>query len=72
MLEQVPDEWRAFAATAIYAGLHKGELCGLRKSDVDLDSSLVTVQRSYDAETTKGRHAHVVPHRPRALPAGGH
>jgi hypothetical protein len=28
VLEQVPDDWRAFTTTAIYAGLRKGELCG--------------------------------------------
>jgi hypothetical protein len=35
MLEHVPRLWRAFTATAIYAGLSKGGTCGLRKSDAD-------------------------------------
>jgi hypothetical protein len=61
LLEYVPAEWRSFTATAIFAGLRKGELCGLQKADVDLDAAVITVRRSYDHETTKGGHADVVP-----------
>jgi len=68
VLAHVPPLWRAFTAAAIYAGLRKGELCGLRKPDVDLDSGLITVRRSYDAETTKGGHADVVPIAPALAP----
>src|SRR5205814_1062650 len=39
----------------------KGELLGLRKSDVDLASRLIIVSRSYDRETTKGGHAEAIP-----------
>ena len=56
----VPESWRAFTATAIYAGLRKGELCGLRKCDVDIDAGLITIRCSYDRETTKGGHADVI------------
>src|SRR5260370_290187 len=48
-------------APTIYRGLRKGELLGLRKSDVDLRSRLLTVSRSYDRDTTKGGHADVIP-----------
>ncbi len=48
-------------ATAIYQALRKGELIGLRKSDVDLDARLLTVARSYGHDTTKGGHADVIP-----------
>ena len=61
LLEYVPPGWRSFTATAIFAGLRKGELCGLQKTDVDLDAGVITVRRSYDLETTKGGHADVVP-----------
>src|SRR5438477_634854 len=60
-LDCVPLAWRSFTATAIFAGLRKGELCGLQKADVDLDAAVITVRRSYDHETTKGGHADVVP-----------
>jgi integrase len=36
-------------------------LCGLQKSDVDLNAGTITVRRSYDGETTKDGHADVVP-----------
>src|SRR5882762_6111492 len=68
VLEHVPALWRPFTATAIYAGLRKGELCGLRKSDVDLDAGMITVRCSYDRETTKGGHADVIPIAPALAP----
>lgn len=48
-------------ATAIYAGLRKGELFGLRKTDVDLKNRHLIVARSHDRETTKGGHADTIP-----------
>src|SRR5450631_2977587 len=39
----------------------KGELLGLRKSDVDLASRLIIVNRSYDRDTTKGGRAEAIP-----------
>jgi len=61
LLAAVPDAWRAVFAAALYTGLRKGELFGLRKSDVDLDHRTITVRRSYDRETTKGAHADAIP-----------
>src|SRR5437016_9051853 len=61
LLAAVPDAWRAVFAAALYTGLRKGELFGLRKSDVDLDHRTITVRRSYDRETTKGGHADAIP-----------
>jgi integrase len=52
----------------LYAGLRKGELCGLLKSDVDVDAGVITVRRSYDRETTKGGHADVIPVAPALEP----
>jgi integrase len=61
LLAAVPDAWLAVFATALYTGLRKGELFGLRKSDVDLEHRMITVRRSYDRETTKGGHADAIP-----------
>src|SRR5207245_5346821 len=61
VLAAVPDAWRAVFAAALYTGLRKGELFGLRKSDVDLDHRTITVRGSYDRETTKGGHADAIP-----------
>ena len=44
---------RPLFATALYTGLRKGELAGLRKPDVDLGLGLINVCRSYDHDTTK-------------------
>lgn len=39
---------RAIWATAFYAGLRRGELCGLFLSDIDLDGRTITVRRSWE------------------------
>ncbi|MCU1347494.1 MAG: phage integrase family protein, partial [Acidobacteria bacterium] len=61
LLAMIPPDWRALYATAIFTGLRKGELLGLRKTDVDLKARLLTVAVSYDRETTMGGHADVIP-----------
>ena len=61
VLRAIADGWRPLFATAIYTGLRKGELLGLRKSDVDLVGRLISVRRSYARDTTKGGHAEAVP-----------
>ena len=68
VLGEVPDQWRAFFAAAVFTGMRKGELCGLRKADVDLAQRTITVRRSYARETTKGGHADVIPVAPALLP----
>ncbi len=50
VLAAVPLRWRALFATAVYTGLRKGELLGLRKTDIDLSSRLIIVNRSYDLQ----------------------
>jgi integrase len=55
------DRWRPLFATAVYAGLRKGELAGLLWSDVDLNRRLITVARSYDAESTKTGKVRILP-----------
>ena len=60
-LAHVPERHRALFATAIWTGMRKGELIGLRKSDVDLEHGVILVARSYDKETTKGGHADAIP-----------
>jgi len=54
-----PDQRPVFA-TAILAGLRKGELCGLQKSDVDLARRLLFVRRSYGRPSTKNDKQRVV------------
>lgn len=39
---------RALWATALYAGLRRGELMGLRWADVDFEARLIHVSRAYD------------------------
>jgi integrase len=48
LLAALPDGDRALWATALFAGLRRGELLALRWEDVDLASGLIRVRRSYD------------------------
>jgi excisionase family DNA binding protein len=61
VLDALDDRWRPLFATAIFTGLRKGELLGLRKVDVNFDLGLIAVCRSYDRDTTKNGRAEVVP-----------
>ncbi len=61
VLAQLGTTDRDLVAVAVYAGLRKGELFGLRKRDVDLERGLLMVGRSYDRETTKGKSEEPVP-----------
>jgi integrase len=61
LLAALTPRWRPLFATAIFTGLRRGELLGLRKRDVDLGAGLVYVARSYDRDTTKGSHADAIP-----------
>jgi len=54
-------KWLPLFAAALYTGMRKGELLGLRKADVDLGAGLITVARSWDRDTTKGGHADTIP-----------
>lgn len=42
-------------STAIFAGLRKGELAGLKWSDIDFEKRIIVVQRSYSGPTKSGR-----------------
>jgi len=61
ILDNVPVEWQGVFATAVYAGLRKGEILALRKTDVDLDKRIMLVGRSHDSDTTKGGHEDGIP-----------
>lgn len=61
LLPHVEERWRNFFAAALWTGMRKGELCGLLKTDVDLEGRTLIVARSYDHDTTKGGHADAVP-----------
>lgn len=49
----------ALYATAIFTGMRKGELAGLRFSDIDFEKNLITVQRSYDGPTKSDKVRYV-------------
>lgn len=62
LLEALPAGDRPIWATAMYAGLRRGELQALRWGDVDLAAGVIRVERSWDAKvgpvapkSTKGR-----------------
>ncbi len=61
VLAQVPPEWRCLFATAVYTGMRRGELVALQKVDVDLEQGEILVTRSWEAGTTKGGRARLVP-----------
>lgn len=48
LLAALPERDRAIWATALYAGLRRGELMALRWEDVDLAGGVIHVERSYD------------------------
>jgi integrase len=52
LLAALPDRDRPIWATALYAGLRRGELMALRWEDVDLAAGVIRVERAYD---DKGR-----------------
>ena len=61
VLEALYERHRPLFATAIYTGMRKGELLGLRKSDIDFTTLLITIGRSYANDTTKGKSAATIP-----------
>jgi integrase len=48
LLAALPDEDRALWATALYAGLRRGELRALRWDDIDVDAGVIRVERGFD------------------------
>jgi integrase len=50
LLAVLPEHDRAIWATAMYAGLRRGELLALRWEDVDLAAGVIHVERSWDAK----------------------
>lgn len=50
LLAALPERDRALWATAMYAGLRRGELLALRWEDVDLPAGVIHVERSWDAK----------------------
>ncbi|HWH46133.1 MAG TPA: tyrosine-type recombinase/integrase [Thermoleophilaceae bacterium] len=65
LLEALPESDRALWATALYAGLRRGELQALRASDVDTQGGLLRVERGWDVKEgpieTKGKSKRRVP-----------
>jgi integrase len=50
LLAALPERDRALWATAMYAGLRRGELLALRWEDVDLAAGVIHVERSWDVK----------------------
>jgi integrase len=50
LLAALPEQDRAIWATAMYAGLRRGELLALRWEDVDLAAGVIHVERSWDVK----------------------
>jgi len=48
LLAALPEHDRPIWATALYAGLRRGELMALRWADVDLANGVIRVERAYD------------------------
>jgi integrase len=65
LLAALPDDDRAVWATAMYAGLRRGELRALRVRNIDLDANVIRVERGWDDKEgeipTKGRRRRKVP-----------
>jgi len=59
LIAAVGDRWRNLFATAVYTGLRKGELLGLRVEDVHLERQLLHVCHSYDQPTKSGKERYV-------------
>src|SRR2546430_16128602 len=45
LADAVGDRWPPLVLTAAYSGLRWGELCGLRRPDVDTKAATLTVRR---------------------------
>jgi len=65
LLAALPEGDRAVWATAMYAGLRRGELRALRVRNLDLDANVIRVERGWDDKqgeiATKGRRVRKVP-----------
>jgi integrase len=51
LLAALPDQDRALWATALYAGLRRGELMAITWADIDLTANVLHVRRGYDDRT---------------------
>jgi len=61
VLSEVPSAWRDLFTVAVWTSMRKGELLGLRKTDLDFKQRTILIARSYERETTKGGHADIIP-----------
>ncbi|MGV3625828.1 MAG: tyrosine-type recombinase/integrase [Archangium sp.] len=70
VIPEVPAPWRAMFATAVFTGMRRGELVALQKRDVSLDDArpVITVCRSWDSDSTKGKEVRQVPVHPQLVP----
>lgn len=59
IIANVAPQHRALFATAVYTGMRRGELVGLRVYNVDLERQLIVVSKSYGGTTKAARVRHV-------------
>ena len=67
-LREVPPQWQSFVAVSLYTGLRKGSIAGLQKRDVDLVGGNLTVTRSWESNTPKGKRLFTIPIHPELRP----
>jgi integrase len=60
-LARTPIRWRPFFTCAVYTGMRKGEVAGLRWKDVDFERRLVRVAYSYDVPFPKDDETRYIP-----------
>ncbi len=69
LLAALEPRWQGMFAVLAFAGLRLGEVCGLRKEDVDLTAKCVHVRRGGpEKTTTKGKRARTVSYMNRLHP----
>jgi integrase len=61
-VREIRPDRHALFATLVYTGMRKGEACGLRWADVDLERRIITVRHSYAGQTKSGSHREVPIH----------
>lgn len=61
VLSKVPAARRDLFTVAVWTGMRKGELLGLRKTDLDFERGTILIARSYDHDTTEGGRADTIP-----------
>jgi integrase len=68
ILDDVPAHYAGMFATGIYVGLRKGEICALKKADVNFDKMMIYVRGSHDRDIPKSGYEEGLPIPPELVP----